>query len=214
MTDAISTQIEPTPPLATQVFGDRLQLAERFATHLTTTGVEWGLIGPGEVDKIWSRHILNCAVAGSVINAEDVVGDAGSGAGLPGIALALAKPEARYVLVDAMGRRVDWLTMVVDDLELENVRVVRARVEELVDKEVFTVVTARALKALSVLIEWCVPVLGPGGRLLAFKGLKAQEEIDKAKKLVKRYKLTPPVIHVLGEDVLEIPTRVVETRRR
>ena len=113
-----------------------------------------------------------------------------------------------------MERRVDWLRMVVDDLCVDNVRIVRGRVEDLVDDEVFTVVTARAVKALNVLVEWAAPVLGPGGRLLALKGLKAQEEISRAKKVLKRHKMTPPVIKLMGEEFLEIPSRVVETSRR
>ena len=206
--------VEPTPPAAQSVFGERLPLAERYSPHLATTGVEWGLIGPRELDRIWTRHILNCGVAAPLIHDGDVVGDIGSGAGLPGLVLAIAQPNATFVLIEAMARRVDWLTMVIDDLGLNNVRVVRARVEELVDDEVFTVVTARAVKALNVLIEWSVPVLGPEGRLLALKGQKAEEEIVKSAKLIKRHKLTPAVIHLCGEDILEVPTRVVEVRRR
>lgn len=207
-------QIEAVPSCAHEIFGERLELAEKYAEHLATTGVEWGLIGPRELDKLWTRHILNCAVVAPLIHDGDVVGDIGSGAGLPGLVLALAQPNASFVLIEAMERRVDWLHMVVDDLGITNVRVVRGRVEELVDDEVFSVVTARAVKALNVLVEWSAPVLGPGGRLLAIKGQKAEEEIQKANKIIKRNKMTPPVIHVMGEQYLEVPTRVVETQRR
>lgn len=205
---------EPVPLVATRVFGERMELATRYAQHLATTGVEWGLIGPRELDKLWTRHILNSAVVADLIDDGDVVGDIGSGAGLPGIPLALAKPNTRFVLIEAMQRRAEWLRTVTEDLGLTNVRIVRARVEELVDVEVFSVVTARAVKALNVLIEWSVPVLGPQGRLLAIKGAKAQEEMAKAAKLIKRNKMMPPVLHLMGEDVLEVPTRVVEVRRR
>lgn len=208
------SQVEPVPACAEQIFGERLPLARTYAQHLATTGAEWGLIGPRELDKLWTRHILNCAVVAPLIHDDDVVGDIGSGAGLPGLVLALAQPQASFVLIEAMERRVDWLRMVVDDLGLDNVRIVRGRVEELVDEEVFTVVTARAVKALNVLVEWTAPVLGPNGRLLALKGQKAQEEIDKAKKVLKRHKMTPPMIKQMGAEFLEIPTRVVETTRR
>lgn len=208
------SQVEPAPACAEQIFGERLPHARTYAEHLATTGVEWGLIGPRELDKLWTRHILNCGVVAPLIHDDDVVGDIGSGAGLPGLVLALAQPHASFVLIEAMERRVDWLRMVVDDLGIDNVRIVRGRVEDLVDEEVFTVVTARAVKALNVLVEWSAPVLSPGGRLLALKGLKAQEEIDKAKKVLKRNKMTSPVIKLMGEDLLEIPTRVVETARR
>lgn len=208
------SQVEPVPACAEQIFGERLPHARTYAEHLATTGVEWGLIGPRELDKLWTRHILNCAVVAPLIHDDDVVGDIGSGAGLPGLVLSLAQPHASFVLIEAMERRVDWLRMVVDDLGIENIRIIRGRVEDLVDDEVFTVVTARAVKALNVLVEWSAPVLSPGGRLLALKGLKAQEEIDKAKKVLKRHKMTPPVIKLMGEEFLEIPTRVVETARR
>ena len=144
----------------------------------------------------------------------DVVGDIGSGAGLPGIALAIARPKTRVVLVEAMERRVEWLQMVAADLQLENVRIVRARVEELVDEEIFTVATARAVKSLQVLIEWCTPVLSPYGRLLAIKGQSYETEIKKAAKHIKRYRLTQPKVHTLGAGSLSVPTTVLELERR
>ena len=205
--------VEPEPAYAAEVFGDRIAAARRYAEHLATTGVEWGLIGPRELPRLWTRHILNCAVVAELITPDDVVGDVGSGAGLPGIPLALAQPNARYVLVEPMERRVDWLQIVVDDLGLENVRIVRARVEDLVDDEVFTAVTARAVKSLAVLVEWCAPVLGPGGRILALKGASVDAEIDKAKKQIRRARLSEAVVHELGVGALETPTRVVELRR-
>nr|WP_272902470.1 16S rRNA (guanine(527)-N(7))-methyltransferase RsmG [Brevibacterium daeguense] len=195
------------------MFGDRIEIARRYAHHLATTGVEWGLLGPRELPRLWTRHILNCAVVAELISPDDVVGDIGSGAGLPGIPLALAQPAARYVLVEPMERRVDWLTMVVDDLGLDNVRIVRARVEDLVDEEVFTVVTARAVKSLAVLIEWCAPVLGPRGRLLALKGASVEDEIVKARKQIRRAKLNQPTVRELGSPPLEVPTRVAELVR-
>lgn len=205
--------IEPEPEFASQLFGEQIESARRYVQHLATTGVDWGLIGPHEVPRLWTRHILNCAVVSSLISAGDVVGDVGSGAGLPGIPLALAQPEAHYVLIEPMERRVEWLNSVLTDLKLDHVRVVRARVEDIADDEVFSVATARAVKPLAVLVDWCVPALGPGGRLLALKGASVEAEIDKARKQIKRAKLTSPVVHTLGSPPLEIPTRVVEIRR-
>lgn len=206
--------VEAEPALAAELFGERIEAARRYAHHLATTGVEWGLIGPRELPRLWTRHILNCAVVAELIGFDDVVGDVGSGAGLPGIPLALARPEARFVLIEPMERRVEWLHMVLADLDLPHVRVVRGRVEELVDEEVFTVVTARAVKSLAVLVEWCAPVLGPEGRLLALKGASVDAEIEKARKQIKRAKLEEPVVHELGSPPLEVPTRVAELRRR
>lgn len=206
-------ELEQEPEFAERLFGEQIALARRYAQHLATTGVEWGLIGPRELPRLWTRHILNCGVVAELIGPDDVVGDVGAGAGLPGIPLALAQPSATYVLVEPMERRVEWLTMVIDDLGLSNVRIVRARVEDLIDDEVFTVVTARAVKSLAVLIEWCTPVMGPGARMLALKGASVQGEIDKARKQIRKGRLTAPKIHELGGTELEVPTRVVELRR-
>jgi len=201
-----------TPPASTEAyFGAAFPVAQRYAEHLATTGIEWGLIGPREVDRLWTRHILNCAVVAEFIGDDDVIGDVGSGAGLPGIPIALLRPEAKIVLIEPMERRVEWLTMVVEDLGLKNVRIVRARVEELVDEEMFTVITARAVKAMTTLIEWTRDVISPGGRILALKGASVEGELVKAKKLLKRYRLSAPKIHVVDAGgILEVPSRVVE----
>lgn len=203
-------EIEVPPSGTEEYFGAAFPFAQRYAVHLATTGIEWGLIGPHEVDRLWSRHILNCAVVTEFIGDTDVVGDVGSGAGLPGIPIALLRPEAKLVLIEPMERRVEWLSMVVEDLGLSNVRIVRARVEELVDEEMFTVVTARAVKAMMTLIEWTHEVISPGGRILALKGASVETELIKAKKLLKRYRLSPPQVHVVDGGILEVPSRVVE----
>src|SRR5699024_10566101 len=134
-----------------------------------------------------------------------------SGAGLPGIPIALLRPEAKVVLIEPMERRVAWLTMVVDDLGLKNVRIVRARVEALVDGEIITVLTARPVKAMTTVIESSLHVISPGGRILALKGASVEGELVKAKKLLKRYRLSAPKIHVVDAGgILEVPSRVVE----
>lgn len=208
MTDISAIEV---PPAGTkEFFGTAYPKAVRYAQHLATTGIEWGLIGPREVDRLWTRHILNCAVVAEFIEDNDVVGDVGSGAGLPGIPIALLRPDAQVVLIEPMERRVEWLKMVVDDLELDNVRIVRARVEELVDEEMFTVVTSRAVKAMTTLIEWTHEVMGPEGRILALKGASVEAELVKAKKLLKRYRLSQPQIHIVDGGILDVPSRVVE----
>ena len=219
-TDGTSSSVLPmtessaieVPPVGTEeYFGAAYPLAQRYAEHLATTGIEWGLIGPREIDRLWTRHILNCAVVAEYIEDGDVVGDVGSGAGLPGIPIALLRPEAKVVLIEPMERRVEWLRMVIDDLGLENVRIVRARVEELVDEEMFSVVTARAVKAMTTLIEWTHEVIGPEGRILALKGASVEAELAKTKKLLKRYRLSQPQIHLVdGGGILDVPSRVVE----
>lgn len=212
MTDLSALEI---PPVGTEeYFGAAYPAAVRYAEHLATTGIEWGLIGPREIDKLWTRHILNCAVVAEFIEDTDVVGDVGSGAGLPGIPIALLRPKAQVVLIEPMERRVEWLTMVVDDLGLDNVRIVRARVEELVDEEMFTVVTARAVKAMTTLIEWTHEVMGPEGRILALKGASVEAELVKTKKLLKRYRLTQPKIHIVDGGILDVPSRVVEIAKK
>ncbi|MGO1784770.1 MAG: 16S rRNA (guanine(527)-N(7))-methyltransferase RsmG [Brevibacterium aurantiacum] len=208
MTDLSALEI---PPAGTEeFFGAAYPAAQRYAQHLATTGIEWGLIGPREIDRLWTRHILNCGVVAEFIDDSDVVGDVGSGAGLPGIPIALLRPEAQVVLIEPMERRVEWLKMVVDDLALDNVRIVRARVEELVDEEMFTVVTSRAVKAMTTLIEWTHEVMGPEGRILALKGASVEAELAKTKKLLKRYRLSQPEIHIVDGGILDVPSRVVE----
>lgn len=206
-------ELEPMPSGAAELFGAAAPAAQCYARHLATTGVEWGLIGPRELPRLWTRHILNCALAAELIVDGDDVGDVGSGAGLPGIPLALMRPEASFALIEPMERRCDWLRMVVDDLGLGNVRIVRSRVEDLADEEMFTAVTARAVKSLKVLIEWCAPVLAPDGRLLALKGEKAQQEMDDAGKIIRRLGLRPPKLHVIDSPLVDTPTRVVEVVR-
>lgn len=214
-------ELEPVPALdghereaAESLFGDRLGLAERYVEHLCTTGITHGLLGPREVPRMWERHVLNCAVIGPVLPESSAVADVGSGAGLPGIALALTRPDLEFTLIEPMERRVDWLDMVIRDLGLDNVRVIRARAEDVADEVMADVVTARAVSALKKLIPMTVPLLDDDGQLMFLKGRSAQEEITGAEKALKRFKLRKPEITLLGEEILEQPTTVVRTRRR
>ncbi|XKH55064.1 16S rRNA (guanine(527)-N(7))-methyltransferase RsmG [Citricoccus nitrophenolicus] len=197
---------------AEELFGDRIDLAVRFVEHLSSTGIEWGLLGPREVPRLWERHVLNCAVVGDLLPEGALVADVGSGAGLPGLALALARPDCQFILIEPLERRVAWLDMVVDDLELDNVDVVRARSEQVVGNVVVDIVTARAVSALKTLIPLTLPLLQGSGQLLAIKGRSAAEEVKSAAKVLKKHKGSTPIIETVGEDLLAEPTTVVRVR--
>lgn len=161
------------------VFGARYQLAERYAELLAGPGVTRGVIGPREVDRLWERHLLNSAVLGELLPDGCRVLDVGSGAGLPGIPLAIARPDLTVVLLESMARRVGWLQEVVGELGLD-VSVYQGRAEDpQVRDEVggSDVVTARAVAPLGKLTGWALPLVAPGGRLLAVKGASAEEEL-------------------------------------
>lgn len=159
-------------------FGDLLPLAERYAAWLAGAGTERGLLGPREVPRIWDRHVLNSAALAPLLAPGESVVDVGSGAGLPGIPLALARPDCTYVLLEPLLRRAEFLREVVDDLGLgDRVSVLRARAEEAArEPRRWDVAVARAVAPLDRLAGWCLPLLRPGGRLLALKGERAAEE--------------------------------------
>ncbi|MBG6215741.1 16S rRNA (guanine527-N7)-methyltransferase [Arthrobacter sp. CAN_A6] len=194
------------------VFGERLVLAEQFVAHLSTSGIERGLLGPREVPRLWSRHVLNCAVVADLIEQQLTVCDVGSGAGLPGIALAIARPDLSLVLVEPLERRVTWLNEVVEDLGLENILVHRARAEQVVDQVDADVVTARAVSALGGLMQLTIPLLHGRGEVLAIKGRSAAEEVAKAAKLIRRLGGSTVEVVRAGAEILEEPTTVVRVR--
>jgi 16S rRNA (guanine527-N7)-methyltransferase len=179
-------ELPVAPSAAAAVFGDRLPLAVRYAELLAGAGVERGLIGPREAPRIWERHLLNCAGLTELLEPGQQVLDAGSGAGLPGLVLALRRSDIEVVLVEPLLRRSTFLNEVVTELGLPHVSVRRARAEELIGKMQVDVVTARALAPLDRLAGWTLPLLRPGGRLLALKGEQAEAELAAARPALRR----------------------------
>ncbi|MEJ3405676.1 16S rRNA (guanine(527)-N(7))-methyltransferase RsmG [Rathayibacter sp. YIM 133350] len=200
--------LEPEPAAAAGLFGDRIDQARAFTSNLATHGEELGLIGPLELPRLWSRHILNCAIMAPLLR-PGRVGDIGSGAGLPGLVLAIARPDVSMVLIEPMERRVAWLESQAAELGLENVTVVRARAEEARITPLLDQVTARAVSALRTLIPLTVPLVRTGGELLLMKGASVEREIEAAEKVIRKNHLVDLEVLVLGEGVLGEVTRVV-----
>jgi len=190
---------------AERVFGSELARAERYAELLAREGVLRGLIGPRETDRLWSRHLLNSAVVVEACPADGLVVDIGSGAGLPGIPLALARPDLRVTLLEPMARRVSFLEEVVADLALTNVQVQRGRAEDVATRSV-DVAVARAVAPLDRLVAMALPMLRPGGRLVALKGQNAADEIAAAKSvLAGEPRATVSLVHSpAGADVATV----------
>lgn len=197
------------------VFGDRLPLVLRYAELLRDTGVSHGLIGPREGERLWERHLLNCAVLAELVEPNARVLDIGSGAGLPGIPLALARPDLEIVLLEPMARRVSWLEHTVEELGLPTI-VARGRAEDAGTRKTWRgadVVTARAVAPLHRLAGWTLPYLRPGGRLLAMKGESAADEVERDAALVRRFGGTQPRVVQCGRQHVDPPTTVVVVER-
>lgn len=200
---------ETPPPHAAGVFASRLPLAERYAELLATDAVVRGLIGPREVPRIWDRHLMNSAVVAPRLPAGSTVADIGTGAGLPGLVWAIARPDIHMTLVEPLLRRTSFLDEVVRDLELDNVAVLRSRAEDV--NQTFDVVTARAVAALDKLGRWCMPLVKPGGVLLAMKGRTAAEEVADSTSTLRRLGATSIVVTTYENG--EVPTTVVEVTK-
>ena len=202
--------------MAEQVFGDRLSLAVRYAELLITDGVVRGLIGPREAPRVWERHLINCAVMAEMIPIGASVTDVGSGAGLPGIVLAVARPDLTITLVEPLARRTAFLSEAVTALGLDpTVTVVRGRAEDLAGgpPAAADVVTARAVAPLDRLAGWCLPLAAIGGRLLALKGASAAEEVAEHRDAIGRLGGSDPVVRLCGDGLIDPPTTVVEIVR-
>ena len=205
----------PPPPAARDIFGDRLAAAEQYADTLATVGIERGLIGPGETERLWDRHILNCAALAELISPGERVADIGSGAGLPGIPLALARPQLGITLIEPLLRRADFLRETAAALGLD-ITVVRGRAEDrTVRNEVglFDVVTSRAVAPLDRLAKWSVPLLNPAGRMLALKGERAEHEVAEHRRAMNSLGAGDVKVVKCGVNYLSPPVTVVVVRR-
>jgi 16S rRNA (guanine527-N7)-methyltransferase len=206
----VSRETPSTPDAARGAFpSDRLELAERFAELLATDGVLRGLIGPREAPRLWDRHLLNCAVLGEAVPQRSTVCDIGSGAGLPGLVLAIARPDLDIELVEPLLRRTTFLSEAVEELALGNVTVTRGRAETLHGERRFGVVTSRAVAPLGRLLEWSMPLVAPDGALVAMKGDSVTDEIEAARETLGRLGCGRPEVLELGSSILASTTRVV-----
>ena len=209
MTDDLA--LEPEPEIAAELFGSRITLARQYTQSLALRGEQLGLIGPLEVPKLWTRHIINCALVAPLLR-PGLVGDIGSGAGLPGLVLAIARPDVQFVLIEPMERRVDWLNAESGRLGLENVVVDRSRSQDAPYAEGLTQITARAVTALSKLIPSSEHLLAPGGEMVFMKGARIGEEIEAASKAIRKARLKDVESLVLGEGLTPEITRVFRAR--
>ena len=201
---------------AEQAFGARLPLATRYAELLITDGVIRGLIGPREAPRVWQRHLINCAVLSELIPIGASVVDVGSGAGLPGIVLAVARPDLTITLVEPLARRTAFLSEAVTALGLDpTVTVVRGRAEDVAGgpPAAADVVTARAVAPLDRLAGWCLPLAAVGGRLLALKGASAADEVAEHHEAITRLGGGDPIVRLCGAGLIDPPTTVVEIVR-
>lgn len=211
MQDNLS-QFEPAPQVAAEVFGDRLPLAQAYHDSLATTAAERGFIGPKEVSRLWSRHILNCAVIAEAFAEGESVADIGSGAGLPGIPLAIARPDLSVTLIEPLLKRSTYLSEVTEELGLDNVTVIRGRAEEQKNM-LFDAVTSRAVAPLGKLAGWSLPLVRPGGAMVAMKGSSISEELERNAKIIAKAGGADAEIFTAGEDVLEQPTTLIRISR-
>jgi 16S rRNA (guanine527-N7)-methyltransferase len=216
----VAAELVDVPAAAAAVFGDALPQAVKYASLLSSAGVERGIVGPGEAARIWDRHLLNCAVVAHLIPAKATVIDVGSGAGLPGLVLAMLRPAAMITLVEPLARRVAFLGQCVTELGLANVEVVRSRAEDLAGQLWAEVVTARAVAPLEKLAGMCLGVTRPGGKVLAIKGASAAAELARARPALASVGVTDARVVTLGDEtasatvvVLSAPERPVAQGR-
>jgi 16S rRNA (guanine527-N7)-methyltransferase len=213
--ERMSELLSPPADVVERVFGDGASMAIKFAALLADHGVERGLIGPREVERLWDRHLFNSGVLAELVPQNCRAVDVGSGAGLPGIPLAIARPDLRLTLLEPMARRVAWLQEVVDNLGLD-VEVIRGRAEEPEVRRRLggsDIVTARAVAPLERLAKWCLPLLRPGGQMLALKGASAAEELERDAAAVAKAGGSRQRVASCGAEVLEVPTTVVVVER-
>ena len=214
----VSRETPPVPESARGVFGSHLPQATSYAELLVSEATVRGLIGPREVPRIWDRHLLNCAVLGDLVPEGATVCDVGSGAGLPGIPLAIRRPDLGVKLLEPLARRCRFLELAVHKVNLSNVSVHRGRAEDVVGEAGFEmgfdVVTSRAVAPLERLAGWSLPLARPGGLVLAIKGASAAEELERSAGVIRRCGGTEAHLETVGEPWVRPPVTVVSIRRR
>lgn len=183
-------------------------MALLYADQLATTGVEHGLVGPREVPILWERHLLNCAVVAELIPAAVHVADVGSGAGLPGVVLAVLRPDLKVTLIEPLQRRVTWLENTIHQLQLPNVEIVRARAQQVSGLDA-DFVCSRAVARLDRLLGWSLPLARPGGYLLALKGASAHDELDEVSAQLRRARVVSSEVLRCGVGLVDPPTTVI-----
>lgn len=213
--DAQGNPLEAAPAIAAEIFGDNLDKAVEYHRLLATDGSIRGFMGPREIPRLWDRHILNCAVIGEAMPEGATVADIGSGAGLPGIPLALARPDLQIILIEPLLKRSVFLGEVKEELGLDNVTVIRGRAEEKAVRSQLPridVVTSRAVAPLGKLAGWSLPLLRPGGNMIAMKGASVAEEVERDLKLIAKAGGGKITIFEVGAE-LEEPTTLIQIRR-
>jgi 16S rRNA (guanine527-N7)-methyltransferase len=199
----------PMPGVGWEIFGDAAATAARYAGLLAGAGVERGLIGPNEVPRIWERHLLNSAVVAELVPGPCSLVDLGSGAGLPGIVLAMLLPDSDVILLEPALRRATFLGECVGELGLANARVVRARAEHMAGELTVDVVTARAVAPLDRLAALALGLLKPGGIVLAVKGAKAAAEVREAGTALRRLGVRDVEVLLAGDGKVDPAATVV-----
>ncbi|WP_125100135.1 16S rRNA (guanine(527)-N(7))-methyltransferase RsmG [Leucobacter chromiireducens] len=206
------TELELEPAAAAEIAGDRIDVLRAFASDLAERGEELGLIGPLELPRLWTRHLLNSAVLAPLIRAGGRVADIGTGGGMPGLVLAIVRPDAHFLFVEPMERRCLWLNEQIERLDLTNAEVKRGRAEEFHDAFEVDQVTARAVTALRKLVPITAPLLRAGGEMLFLKGTSVEAEIDAAAKVLRKHRLSDIRVEELGAGQLAETTRVFRAK--
>jgi len=205
------SEVEPEPAAAAELAGDRIGALRAFADDLGARGETLGLIGPLEAPRLWTRHLLNSAVLAPLLRSGALVADVGTGGGMPGLVLAIVRPDVRFVLIEPMERRCAWLNEQVERLELDHVEVRRGRAEEYHGAFEVDQLTARAVSALRKLIPVTAPLVRDGGELLLLKGSGVGAEIEAARKPLRSFGVTDVTVEELGGGLSET-TRVLRAR--
>lgn len=206
--------VERAPENGGEVFGEAWPQLVQFAGMIEREGERRGLVGPRELDRLWSRHILNSAAVLDYIPVNATVADVGSGAGFPGLVVAICRPDVTMTLIDSMERRCEWLVDAVSELGLTNVSVRLGRSEEFVGQYSADVVLSRAVAALKKLLPWTMPLVRPGGALVALKGIKVDDEIDAAVQQLRKYKAEYADVHVVTPPGSQEETRVLVVKKK